>query len=125
MSRLWAPSGARAEQDRLSHGSGNRPGTWTPFPSECFCGLFIPRPTFPQGPSAQPFDGHWGNIGTGGEEPACHCRSRKKHGFDPWVGKTPWRREWQPTPVFLPGKFHGQEPSGLQSMGLQKLDTTE
>ena len=30
------------------------------------------------------------------------------HGFKPWVGKTPWRRKWQPTPVFLPGKSHGQ-----------------
>ena len=29
-------------------------------------------------------------------------------GFDPWVGKIPWRRKWQPTPVFLPGKSHGQ-----------------
>ena len=29
-------------------------------------------------------------------------------GFDPWVGKIPWRREWQPTPVFWPGEFHGQ-----------------
>ena len=28
--------------------------------------------------------------------------------FDPWVGKIPWRRKWLPTPVFLPGKFHGQ-----------------
>ena len=28
--------------------------------------------------------------------------------FDPWVGKIPWRTEWQPTPVFLPGKSHGQ-----------------
>ena len=28
-------------------------------------------------------------------------------GFDPWVGKIPWRREWQPTPVFWPGEFHG------------------
>ena len=28
--------------------------------------------------------------------------------FDPWLGKIPWRREWQPTPVFLPGEFHGQ-----------------
>ena len=28
-------------------------------------------------------------------------------GFDPWVGKIPWSRKWQPTPVFLPGKFHG------------------
>jgi len=29
-------------------------------------------------------------------------------GFDPWVGKISWRRAWQPTAVFLPGKFHGQ-----------------
>ena len=29
-------------------------------------------------------------------------------GFDPWVGKIPWRREWKPTSVFLPGEFHGQ-----------------
>ena len=29
-------------------------------------------------------------------------------GFNPWVGKIPWRREWLPTPVFLPGEFHGQ-----------------
>ena len=28
--------------------------------------------------------------------------------FDPWVGKIPWRRKWQPTPILLPGKFHGQ-----------------
>jgi len=28
--------------------------------------------------------------------------------FNPWVGKVPWRREWQPTPVFLPGESHGQ-----------------
>ena len=28
--------------------------------------------------------------------------------FDPWVGKIPWRRKWQPTPVFLPGESHGQ-----------------
>ena len=29
-------------------------------------------------------------------------------GFDPWVRKIPWRRKWQPTPAFLPGKSHGQ-----------------
>ena len=29
-------------------------------------------------------------------------------GFDPWVGNIPWRRKWQPTPVFFPGKPHGQ-----------------
>ena len=37
--------------------------------------------------------------------------------FDPWVGKITWRRTWKPTPVFLPGKSHGQrEPGGLQSV---------
>ena len=29
--------------------------------------------------------------------------------FDPWVRKMPWRRKWQPTPVFLPGKSYGQK----------------
>ena len=28
-------------------------------------------------------------------------------GFDPWVRKIPWKRKWQPTPILLPGKFHG------------------
>ena len=32
----------------------------------------------------------------------------KRHQFDPWVGKTPWRRTWRPTAVFSPGEFHGQ-----------------
>ena len=32
----------------------------------------------------------------------------KRHGFDPWVGKVPWRRAWQPTPVVLPEESHGQ-----------------
>ena len=31
-----------------------------------------------------------------------------KPGFNPWVRKIPWRREWQPTPIFLPGEFHGR-----------------
>ena len=46
--------------------------------------------------------------GISGKESACQCRRHKKHGFDPWVGKIPWRWKWQPTPVFLPRKFHGQ-----------------
>ena len=33
-------------------------------------------------------------------------------GFDPWVEKILWRRKWQPTPVFLPGKSHGQRSLG-------------
>ena len=36
---------------------------------------------------------------------ACQCRRR---GFNPWVQKVPWSRKWQPAPVFLPGKSHGQ-----------------
>ena len=40
-----------------------------------------------------------------GKEPTYQCR---RLGFDPWVGKIPWRKKWQPTPVFLPGKSHGQ-----------------
>ena len=32
----------------------------------------------------------------------------RRHSFHPWVWKIPWRREWQPTPVFLPGKSQGQ-----------------
>ena len=42
----------------------------------------------------------------------------QKPGFSPWVGKTPWRRAWSPTPVFLPGEFVDR-PGGLQSMELQ------
>ena len=41
-----------------------------------------------------------------GKEPACQCR---RHRFDSWVWKIPWRRKWQPTPVFLPGESHGQK----------------
>jgi len=35
--------------------------------------------------------------------------------FHPWVRKTPWRRAWQPTPVFLPGKSHGQRSLAVYS----------
>ena len=45
--------------------------------------------------------------GAGGKEHACWCRRHKRRGFDPWVQKTPYRRTWQPTPVFLPGKSLG------------------
>ena len=46
-------------------------------------------------------------------------------GFDPWVRKIPWRRAWQPTPVFLPGKSHGQGAWQAVVHGVAKeLDTT-
>ena len=40
-----------------------------------------------------------------GKEATCQCRRCKRHGFDSWIGKIPWRRKWQPSPVFLCGKF--------------------
>ena len=43
-----------------------------------------------------------------GKESAFQCRRRRRCVFHPWVGKIPWRREWQPTAVFLSGKSHGQ-----------------
>ena len=55
------------------------------------------------------------------KESTCQCR---RHQFDPWIGKIPWRKKWQPTPVFLPGKSHGQRslvgysPWGCKRVGL-------
>ena len=47
-------------------------------------------------------------------------------GFDPWVRKIPCRREWLPTPVFLPGEFHGwRRLVGNCPRGCKELDTTE
>jgi len=55
--------------------------------------------------------------GASGKESACQCRRCR---LDLWVGKIPWGRKWQLTPVFLSGKSHGQRSRvGLQSMGLQ------
>ena len=41
-----------------------------------------------------------------GKEPACQCRSYKRLGFNPWVGRIPWSKKWQPIPVLLAGKLH-------------------
>ena len=43
-----------------------------------------------------------------GKEYTCQCRGHRRHRFDPWVGKIPCRRKWQPNPVVLPEKSHGQ-----------------
>ena len=54
-----------------------------------------------------------------GKESACQC---KRHGFDPWSGKIPWRGKWQTTPLFLPGKTPWtEEPGEIQSIGLQTV----
>ena len=63
--------------------------------------------------------------GASGKEPACQCRTRMRHGFDLWVRKIPWRRKWQPTPVLLPGKSHGQRSLvGHRPYGHKEPDMT-
>ena len=55
------------------------------------------------------------------KESTCQCRRHRRCRFNLWVGKIPWRRKWQPTPVFLPGESHGQRsladysPQGCKS----------
>ena len=69
----------------------------------------------------------WGLPGgASGKEPTCQCGRHKRQGFDPWVGKIPWRRAWQPTPVFLPGEPHGQRSLVSYSpYGCRVSDMTE
>ena len=51
----------------------------------------------------------WGFPGgASGKEPTCQRWRTKRYRLDPWVGKIPWRRAWQPAPTFLPGESHGQ-----------------
>ena len=60
------------------------------------------------------------------QELAYQCRRHKRHGFDSWVGKIPWRRKWQPTPVFLPRESHGQRSLvGYNLWGHKESDMTE
>ena len=78
--------------------------------------LGISKPIFPG--TFPDFSG-----GTSGKEPGCQCRRHKRCGFDPWVGKIPQRRKWQPTPVSLLGKLHGQTRLvGCNPWGLKELD---
>ena len=61
-----------------------------------------------------------------GKESTCRCRRHRRCKFDSWIGKIPCRREWQPTPVFLPGKSHGQRSlAGYSPWGRKESDMTE
>ena len=61
-----------------------------------------------------------------GKEPSHQWRRQKRCGFHPCVGKIPWRRTWQLTPVFQPGESHGQRsPVGCGPYGHKESDTTE
>ena len=62
---------------------------------------------------------------TSGKESTCQCRRSKSCRFSPWVRKSPWNRKWQPTPVFLLRKFHGQRSLvGYSPWGRKESDTT-
>ena len=81
----------------------------TSFPSYLPPGL-APREGFPGGPVVR--------------NPPARQRCRRR-GFDPWVQKIPWRRKWQPTPVFLPGKSQGRRSlAGYSAWGHRQSDTT-
>ena len=61
-------------------------------------------------------------AGASGKEPASQNRRHKRHRFDPWIGKIPWRRAWQPTPEFLPRESPWmEEPGKLQSIMSQRV----
>ena len=61
-----------------------------------------------------------------GEKSTCQCRSHRRCRFNPWVRKIPWKREWQPIPVFLTGKSYGQRNlAGYSPWGCKESDTTK
>ena len=54
------------------------------------------------------------------------CLQCRRHGFDLWVGKIPWRKAWQPIPVFFPGEYHGQRSlMDYSTQGCKELAMTE
>ena len=77
--------------------------------------------------SLSPCHPHWDFLeGTSGKEPGCQCRRLKRCRFDLWVGQIPWRRAWQPIPVFLSGESHGQRSlADYSSQGHKESDRTE
>ena len=74
------------------------------------------------------FGPSWGFLGDASDKDlACqYKRKRKRCRFDPRVWKIPWRRKWQPTPIFLPGESHGQRSLAVYSpWGHKELGITE
>ena len=68
----------------------------------------------------------WTHVSLSCKESTWQRRRCKGYGFDPWMRKIPWNRKWQPIPVFLPGKFHGQRNLVSYSpWGRKESDMTE
>ena len=132
------PSWANGADKQVSRGDTQEKGPVGSFwaltspPGPCLCGWSaFPSATtpFPPLPHAHTLITSRESIflgGTSSKELTCPCRRFKRHRFNPWVGKIPWRRAWQPTPVFLPGKFHGQRSlAGYSLWGCKESDATE
>ena len=58
--------------------------------------------------------------GASGKEPTCQCKRQRRCGFSAWAGKVPWRRAWQPTPLFLPGESPWTKPWRATVHGVTK-----
>ena len=97
----------RGAWQAIVHGVAKSPHGWATFTH-----IFMIQEELPSGAS--------------GKEPSCQCRRCKRCRFNPWVGKISWRREWLPTPVFLPGEFHGERSlAGYCPRDQKDWDTTE
>ena len=104
-----------------------------------YCLIFHPLVKFPpilhlqrQGGCMLQKKDHWMRIlkmqglVCGGSDSKNVCLQCGRPRFNPWVRKIPWRRMWQPTPVLLPGKFHGwRNLVGYSLWGCKESDTTE
>ena len=72
------------------------------------------------------YHSHRGFPGSAVKESTCQCSRHERCRFSPWVGKVHWSRKWQPTLVFLPGKFHGQKSlEGYSPWSCKVSDMTE
>ena len=94
---------------------------------------FIPKEAHCTFPAVQPlfsklkfslFTASPASLGV--KNPPTNAGDLRDAGSIPGVGKMPWRRKWQPTPVFLPGESHGQRSlAGYRPWGRKESDTTE
>ena len=120
---LWDPMDYTAHQVSLSMGFA-REEYWSGLP-------FLPPGDLPD-PGIEPFVScascrqiypmsHF----HGGSDGKSTCLHSGRHGFSAWVAKILWRRKWQPTPIFLPGKFHGWRNLVGYSPCPEELDMTE
>ena len=109
-------------------GGADHPASGDHPPPSSIRGVLLPLPFTPR-PARQAPCAHLGYPGGAVEKnqpaKAGNCKRCK---FDPWVGEMPWRRKWQPPPVFFPGKSLGQRSlAGCSPRGrrVREVDTTE